>query len=315
MLWEIFRFNRRATAVRDQLDDRLTLGEFLRRERYGARFVSHYLLPMTAAIWSAPAARVMEMPAKFLFQFFHNHGLLQLRDRPQWRTIPGGARRYVQQLLAPPSVRVCLRQPVRRVERFDEYVELTTADRESLEFDAVVFACHADQALGLLADPTPREREVLGHFGYQRNLAVVHTDAGLLPRRTAAWASWNYQVSADPQRPASVTYELNRLQRLGAPGPICVTLNGSQSIAARHVLREIEYRHPVFGPGTLRAQQAHHELNGQRRSYFCGAYWGYGFHEDGVRSALVVGECFGRSLASCRVASIKDECDIGGSCR
>ncbi len=237
MLCDIVRFNRRATEVRDGLDDGLTLGEFLEGHRYGRHLRSHYLLPMTAAIWSAPPSRILEMPARFLFQFFHNHGLLQLTDRPQWRTISGGARRYVKAMLEPLGDRVRLETPIQAVRRFDDHVTVTPRGGSPEVFDAVVFACHSDQALGMLVDPTTQERELLSQFAYQRNVAILHTDASLMPRRPAAWASWNYHVPLDEQGTVAVTYDLNRLQRLGAPGPICVTLNDCERIAPRHLAR------------------------------------------------------------------------------
>jgi uncharacterized protein len=315
MLSDIVRFNRAATAASDQLSDSETLGEFLSRRRYGPKLVSHYLVPMTAAIWSAPPRQILEMPARFLFQFFRNHGLLQLRDRPEWRTIPGGARRYVRAMLEPLGSRVRLGTPIEEVRRGPEQVDVRTASGETETFDAVVFACHADQALRMLADATDRERDVLSSFPYQRNLAVLHTDQSFMPRRRAAWASWNYHIAPDPSLPVAVTYDVNRLQRLGAPGPICVTLNPADRIAPDKVLAEIEYHHPVFGPGTLRAQQMHTDLNGARRSYFCGAYWRYGFHEDGVQSALTVCRRFGLDWDACAAASTKETCDIGDSSR
>jgi predicted NAD/FAD-binding protein len=250
---------------------------------------------MTAAIWSACPGKVLEMPARFLLQFFHNHGLLQLSDRPQWKTIPGGACRYVAELLRPLGDRVRLNTPVASVNRGDEAVVVRTRDGEQASFDAVVFACHSDQALRMLSDVDGREREVLEYFPYQHNLAIVHTDTRLLPRRRAAWASWNYRILPGNDERVSVTYDVNRLQRLGAPGPVCVTLNDEETIDPSRVLARIDYHHPVFQPGTLRMQQAQHELNGRRRTYFCGAYWGYGFHEDGVRSALAVVDAIGRA--------------------
>jgi predicted NAD/FAD-binding protein len=313
MLWDIARFNREATEACSELGEEVTLGDFLRDRRYGPHLVSHYLVPMTAAIWSAPPVQILQMPARFLFQFFRNHGLLQLTGRPQWRTIPGGARRYVRAMLEPLGSRVRLATPIAAVKRYaDEVegprVELRRVDGQVELFDAVVFATHADQTLRMLTDPSDLERTVLGQFPYQRNLAILHTDASLLPRRSAAWASWNYRIGLDDASPVALTYDVNRLQRLGAPGPVCVTLNDSDSIDPDKILQQIEYHHPVFGPGTLRAQQMHAKLNGQRRTYYCGAYWRYGFHEDGVESALAVCRCFGLDLDTCTVASTKETC-------
>lgn len=315
LLGEILRFNRSARLDRQSLPESTTLYQYVRKHGFSESLVQQYLLPMTAAIWSARPVAVLQMPARFLFQFFHNHGLLQIRNRPQWYTLPGGARRYVEKLIEPLGSRLRLSTPVARVRRFDDFVEVKPRGKAPETFDAVIFACHADQVLAMLDDPSGRERRVLGQFEYQDNLAILHTDPNVMPRRHDAWASWNYRVTEDDEAPLSVTYDLNRLQRLGAPGPIMVTLNDASEIAPDRVLREIRYQHPVFGPGTSAAQAAHDELNGTKRSYYCGAYWRYGFHEDGVHSALAVCRHFGMTLDSCTVASTPDRSDIGVSSR
>lgn len=287
MLRDIFRFNRLATRERNALSDSLSMGDYLRKRRFGSHFIDQYFVPMTAAIWSARPDDVLSMPARFLLQFFHNHGLLQIQDRPQWKTVPGGARRYVEAMLKPLSDRVRLNCPVTSVRRADDSVIIASRMGEEL-FDAVIFACHADTALRILADADAMESETLAYFPYQANEAIVHTDERLLPKRRAAWASWNYRVTNHASEPVSVTYDLNRLQRLGAPGPICVTLNDRGTIRPERVIARIAYDHPVFQAGALQMQQRQSILQGRRRTYFCGAYWGYGFHEDGVRSALSV---------------------------
>ena len=250
----------------------------------GREFVDHYLIPMTAAIWSAQPRAVLDFPAHFLIGFFRNHGLLQVWDRPQWKTIPGGAKRYVAALLAPLADRVRLNSPVSRVVRHSDYVEVTTRGGTPERFDAVVCATHADQTLEMLADADETERQVLAAFPYQRNDAVLHTDVSILPRRRRAWASWNYHLSPEPHAPATVTYDLSRLQRVNSPEPILLTLNDGGRIDPAKVIRRILYHHPAYGPDSIAAQKRHAELNGRRRTWFCGAYWGYGFHEDGVRS-------------------------------
>ncbi len=303
MLADIFRFNRVATAERDALPDSLSMGDYLQQRRFSTRFTDQYLVPMTAAIWSARPEAVLSMPARFLLQFFHNHGLLQIQDRPQWKTVPGGARRYVHALLQPLGERVRLETPVTSVRRSEK--EVTVISRYGAEtFDAVVFACHADTTLRILSDADTLETETLAYFPYQANEAVVHTDERLMPKRRAAWASWNYRVTHDPAEPVSVTYDLNRLQRLGAPGPICVTLNDRGTIRPERIVSRIAYDHPVFQAGALQMQGRQEPLQGRRRTYYCGAYWGYGFHEDGVRSALSVCKAVASASTSSTLAKV-----------
>lgn len=315
MLRDILRFNRAAPRLLDSDAESLTLGQYLDRSGLGREFVDHYLLPMTAAIWSARPRAVLEFPAYFLFGFFRNHGLFQVGDRPQWKTIPGGAQRYVAELLAPLVSRVRLNSPVARVVRHPDYVELTTRGGETERFDGVVCAAHADQTLEMLADADETERQVLASFPYQRNDAVLHTDTSILPKRRRAWASWNYHLSPDPQAPATVTYDLSRLQRVDSPEPILLTLNDAGRIDPDKVIRRILYHHPAYGPDSIAAQRRHEELNGRRRTWFCGAYWGYGFHEDGVRSALAVARCFGKDLETCTAASTKAASGTAGASR
>jgi predicted NAD/FAD-binding protein len=305
MLRDIVRFNRSAVGLLHGDDDSLTLGAYLQREAYGKEFVEHYLIPMTAAIWSARPRSVLEFPAHFLAAFFHNHGLLQLRGRPQWKTIPGGAAQYVERLLAPLRDRVYLNCPVDRVLRHADHVEVHARGREVESFDAVVLATHADQTLGMLADADDLEREILESFPYQQNEAVLHWDQEVLPTRRRAWASWNYQIMADARKPVSLTYDLSRLQRVESPEPILLTPNPEGRLAEERVIRRMRYTHPAYQTSSVAAQRRHEEINGRRRSYFCGAYWGAGFHEDGLRSALVVARHFGKDLESCIAASIK----------
>ena len=288
MLRDVIRFNREAGRLAQELPESTTLGAFVRSRGYGEEFRRHYLLPMTAAIWSSPTACVEEFPAVFLLRFLQNHGLVQLSDRPQWFTIPGGSQRYVAALAGPLMDRVRLNCPIERVRRTRAGVLVKPCDGEEELFDAVVLAGHAPDSLAILEDATPLERRVLGAFAYQRNEAAVHTDRSLLPRRERAWASWNYLVSEDAERPPAVTYDLNRLQRLGAPGPICVTLNPPHPPAPEQTLAKLSFSHPLYSTAAWSAQTRREELHGDGRVYFCGAYWGHGFHEDGVASALAV---------------------------
>lgn len=281
MTADILRFNRSAPgAVRDGACN-ATLGEYVAAAAYSRVFTEHYLAPMAAALWSQPMGRVLEMPLAFLVQFLEHHGMLAVNGRPEWRVIRGGSQRYVEALVRPLGDRLRLRHPVRSVIRHDDRVEVDGAP-----FDEVVLACHADQALALLADATPAEREILGAFPYQANDVVLHTDPSLLPRRRRLWASWNYHLGVDPGAPVAVTYNMNILQTLAAPVTFCVTLNRAADVAPGHVLRRLRFHHPVFTRTALAAQARYAEISGVHRTGYCGAYWGYGFHEDGVRSAV-----------------------------
>ena len=285
MLRDVPRFHSAARALLSAPDEKATLGDYLRGGAYSEEFVEHFVRPMGAAIWSADPADFLEMPAATFVRFFHNHGLLQVRGGPQWRAVCGGSARYVESLIAPFRDRIRLSCPVRSVRREDDAVAIESSAGAE-RFDRVVFAVHSDQALGLLADPSEAERAVLGAIRYQRNDAVLHTDASLLPRRRAARASWNYRIPHEAGGAALVTYDMNRLQGLGAPRPLLVTLNGSDRIDPRQVIQQEVVHHPVFDADAVAAQRLHGSISGRRRTHYCGAYWGYGFHEDGVRSAL-----------------------------
>lgn len=309
VLWDVLRFNR--TAERDvAADPDVSLGEFLDRRDYSEPFRNHYLLPMSAAIWSCPPNQMRAFPARFLVSFFRNHGLLQLRDRPQWRTIVGGSRIYVERLLAPIADRIECNCPVEKVVRSGEQVLVQPRGRAAESFDQVVIAAHADQALAMLADADETERQVLGAFPYQRNDAVLHTDASLLPRTQRAWASWNYHIAQADAGRVSVSYDLSRLQRHDSGDPILLTLNPQQAIDPAKIERRMVYHHPAYGSDAFAAQTRHIELVGRRRTSFCGAYWGYGFHEDGVNSALTVGRHFDVDLDACKAASTRVRSDI-----
>ena len=284
MVADILRFNREAAETAKSLGN-LTLAEYFDGRGYGKSFLENYLVPMAAAIWSAEPKRVLDMPAEFLFGFFRNHGLLQLKDRPVWRTIKGGSREYVRKLVAGHRDRIRLNTPVYDVVRRAEGVQVRSAGSEAEIFDAVFFACHSDQALELLAKPTQTEAEVLGAMPYQANEAILHTDERLMPRRRKAWAAWNYHVPTDTDRQVAVTYNMNILQGLRAANQYCVTLNNASSIRTDRIIKRICYGHPIVTRESVRAQARHKEMNSDRL-FFCGAYWRNGFHEDGVVSAL-----------------------------
>ncbi len=296
MLREILRFNRLGDAL-ITADPAVTLGEFLDARNFRGKLLDDYLLPMAGAIWSAEPARILAFPATHFGRFFHNHGLLQVEGRPQWLTVTGGSREYVRALLRPLRDRLLLDTPVEWLERHPDRVVLKARGRPAAEYDQVIMACHSDQALTLLRDPSVEEREVLGAIGYQENDAVLHTDVRLLPRRRRAWAAWNYHrggQAATTTGRVSVTYNLTRLQSLPTRRQFLLTLNGDEAIDPRTILHRQTYSHPVFDAASLRAQVRHGEINGVQRTWYCGAYWGYGFHEDGVRSATAVCNALGQ---------------------
>ncbi|MGY5956405.1 FAD-dependent oxidoreductase [Kosakonia sp. BK9b] len=291
LLKEIVRFNRLAKqTLMAEIDDHATLQTFLEQHRFGDFFARHYILPMGAAIWSSSLQEMRRFPLPLFLRFFAHHGLLDIADRPQWYVVPGGSREYTRALLAKLGDRLTLHldSPVHQVVRHQDSVTLQLANAHHT-FDQVIFACHSAQALQLLAEPTSAERAVLGDIGWQRNEVVLHSDPRWLPVRQRAWASWNYRLSDSDQHRACVTYNMNILQGLPAGSPLfCVTLNPDAPIDDRHVWRRFVYEHPLFNPQSWRAQARRSEINGQQRSWYCGAYWYNGFHEDGVRSALDV---------------------------
>jgi predicted NAD/FAD-binding protein len=292
MLAEILRFHREAPTLLQADGAEITLGAYLREHRFGGRFVDDYLVPMGAAIWSTDPVRMFDFPARFFVRFLHHHGMLTVNDRPTWRVIRGGSARYVERLVAPFRDRIRLNSPVAAVRRGADGVTLQVRGGEPERYDHVFLACHADQALRLLADPSREEREVLGALPFQRNEALLHTDASLLPRRRRARAAWNFHRLAGAGAGAGValTYDMNVLQGLRSAHRYCVTRNAGALVDPRRVLRRMAYAHPLFTPAGAAAQQRHHEVSGAPpthfRTHYCGAYWRYGFHEDGVVSAL-----------------------------
>ncbi|MBX3604405.1 MAG: FAD-dependent oxidoreductase [Piscinibacter sp.] len=297
MLGDIVRFNRVATTLAATGDAEALaepLGDFLARHRFGSAFRDWYFLPMIGCIWSCPTDQMLRFPVATMIRFCHNHGLLQLADRPRWFTVRGGARRYVEKIVAAvPDAR--LRCPVRSVRRIPpgsgEGGVWVATDQGTERFDDVVLACHSDQALALLADASTDERAVLGAIRYQRNRALLHTDPSLLPRRRRAWAAWNYERAADDARERTsvcLHYLLNRLQPLPFRTPVLVSLNPARAPRPELVLGAYDYEHPVFDLAAIDAQRRVPALQGVAHTWFCGAWTGYGFHEDGLRSALRV---------------------------
>lgn len=295
MVRDILRFHREAPAILAEGDESLTLGAILERGRYGREFCEHYLLPMGGAVWSAEPSAMREFPAISFLRFFSNHGMLSVDDRPEWRVVKGGSRVYAEALLAPVRERIRTGSPVLGIRRFEDRVEISTRDCAPESFDHVVVAAHSDQALAMLRDASSLEREVLGAIPYQENVAVLHTDSAVMPKRKLAWASWNYHLGVD-RRGVAVTYWMNELQGLAGPTNWFVTLNDVDGIDPARVLHRITYHHPVYRREGVAAQKRWTEIEGVRRTSFCGAYWSYGFHEDGVNSALRVAARFGLSL-------------------
>jgi predicted NAD/FAD-binding protein len=286
MVRDLVRFNREAPRLIGLNGSGPSLGGFLDDGGYSKEFVERLIVPQASAVWSADPAQMWSFPAAFLAEFFQNHGMFGLGDRPNWRTVTGGARNYVQAIVEPLGERLRLATPVERIERHEDHVEVTPRGAPPQRFDEVIVAAHSDQALRMLADPSEAEHEVLGAIPYQHNEAVLHTDRAMLPRRRRAWASWNYHLLDEPSSQTTVTYHMNSLQSLRSSEEICVTLNRADAIDPSKVIRSFSYQHPVFTHAGLAAQQRFDEVSGRRRTHYCGAYWGYGFHEDGVKSAL-----------------------------
>ncbi len=294
MLRDILRFADDALDALADLDEEITVAEWTAARRYGRSFLEHYLLPLGASLWSCAPGRFREFPMRFVVEFLAHHRMLRRSGRPQWQVVRGGSRTYVTPLTAPFADRVRLRCPVRRLRRTAEAV-VVTAERDEA-FDEAVVACHADEALALLADPSEAERGILSAFPYQENETVLHTDASLLPRPRRVWGAWNFHRPAGERDRATVTYHMNLLQSLDADVPLNVTLNETDAVDSSKVLGRFVYHHPLYAPGRAAAQARHAEILRVRRTSFCGAWLGYGFHEDGVRSAVRVAEAFGAGM-------------------
>lgn len=286
MLLDIVRFNREAYELSKSINDSITLGEFLRDGKYGKAFINKYIIPMGAAIWSTVPEQMHDFPARFFIRFFHNHGLLNITDRPTWYVIKGGSREYVKPLTKSFENRIRINSPVHKIRRFPSHVEIHARGHAPENYDAVFIGAHADQALQMLEQPTLEEKKVLGAFPYQENEAILHTDTNLLPRRQLAWAAWNYLVPDSQRDRVTLTYDMNILQGLNTNDEFLVTLNNAGAIDSSKIIKQIMYEHPVFTPQSVIAQEKHSLINGTNRTFYCGAYWRNGFHEDGVVSAL-----------------------------
>jgi predicted NAD/FAD-binding protein len=296
MLWDIMHFKRDSEALLESDDYKMTLTEFLTGKGYSQAFVQHFIIPMGEAVWSADPVKFNEFPARYFAQFFKNHGFLNVKDQPQWLTVKGRSRQYIKPITQPYADQIRLNCPVASVRRYPDYVEIQPQNEVAEKFDQVVIATHSDQALALLDDPTDIEKNILGVIPYQENQAVLHCDESLLPSKKAAWASWNYHIPKEDLGRVAVTYDMNILQSIGAPRELCVSLNLAKAIDPARIYREMIYHHPAYDPQSLAARHSHPEINGINRTYYAGAYWGYGFHEDGVTSALEVTKHFGKIL-------------------
>ncbi|MHB8814812.1 MAG: NAD(P)/FAD-dependent oxidoreductase [Steroidobacteraceae bacterium] len=292
MVRDLLRFYREAPLLPRHPGAGPTLGQYLLLQGYGDAFRDEHLVPMASALWSSPPGRILEFPAAYLVQFLANHQMLSVSGRPGWRVVRGGSASYVRALRARWKVTERIRSPVRTVRR-DTQEAVVIHDGGCERFDHVVLACHSDQALALLADPSEGERAILGAIAYQPNDVVLHTDAALMPRRRKAWAAWNALVPRDPAQACTVTYCMNLLQGIDSPEPILVTLNPGEAVAPAKVLRRMRYHHPLYTQAAVAAQRRRAQIQGVGRVWFAGAYWGWGFHEDGMRSAVEVAEGLG----------------------
>ena len=296
MIVDIIRFRREFDSLLAGSPDGRELVPFLVSRGYSQAFIDYFIIPLGSSLWSADPKMVRSFPLSMFVQFFKNHGFLETVHPIEWRVITGGSRQYVEKLTAPYAERIRLATPVRMIRRYPDRVELQLLEGKTERFDHVVIAVHSDQALAMIEDPSQAEEEILGSFPYQENLAVLHTDTRLLPRRRRIWSSWNYLIPREEQGRSSVTYDMNILQSIRAPVEFCVTLNREKALDKSKVLGQFIYHHPQYTPKAPVAQRRHAEISGVNRTHYCGAYWGYGFHEDGVNSALAACRFFGKRL-------------------
>ena len=298
MIRDILRFNEEAKQVLYQKNTDYTLGQYLKHNHYSKEFINHYIIPMGAAIWSSAPDKMMKFPAYFFIRFFNNHGMLNINDRPTWYVINNGSKNYVEKLTRSFRDRIHLNSPVEWVKRFDHQVLVKPYGAEAMKFDSVFMACHSDQAIKMLDDPTRDELNILGAIPYQRNEAILHTDTNVLPKKRLAWAAWNYHILKENQDRVALTYNMNILQNIKSNHTFCVTLNNTDAIDPKKIIKCIDYDHPMFTLKGMAAQSQQERINGPRNTYYCGAYWRNGFHEDGVVSALNAIDHFKRTQAN-----------------
>lgn len=299
MIYDIIRFNKQTVELLEKglVSDDETLGDFVKNNHYSKSFVNYYIVPMGAAIWSASEDMMLAFPLKFFLNFFNNHGMLSVDERPEWRVISEGSRSYIDPITKPYRDRIKLNTPVEKIIRDSDRICVHSLNGEIDSYDHVVIACHSDQALRILDQPTKEERDILGALPYQMSEVVLHTDTRLMPKKDLAWASWNYHIPQRVNDCAMVTYNMNILQNFHeAEETFLVTLNRGVEIDPEKIIKKYNYAHPVFTQDGIRAQQRFGEINAQNRTHYCGAYWFNGFHEDGVKSALRVAKTFGITL-------------------
>ena len=298
ILFSMRRFNAEARDDLGTLDPQITLGQYLTSNNYPREFIQHYIIPIGAAIWSTVPKQMMDVPAVFFIRFFENHGLLQVVNRPNWWVISGGSKKYVEKMIYDFKGKIRLSTPVKNVKRDIDSITVKFGSNglEKENFDSIIFACHSNQSLAMLDSPSKQEEEVLSAIKYQRNDALLHFDDSILPKRKNAWSSWNYLLDEDPNRAVALTYNMNILQSLKSDRTFCVSLNSGDLIDRSKVIKHLNYEHPLFTLSSINAQGRKHEISGKNNTYYCGAYWRNGFHEDGVTSALDVCKDFGQSL-------------------
>ncbi|MBT3811883.1 MAG: FAD-dependent oxidoreductase [Gammaproteobacteria bacterium] len=289
MVWDILRFYKEAPALLQSEDNQQTIGEYLTQNNYSQTFIDDHILPMACALWSGPAHVLQQFPVRYLVAFLDNHQMLQVDRRPEWRTIEGGSDTYLKAFEQQFNGEILLNTPVEIINRSEHGVSICTAKDHKI-YDQLILACHSDQALALLADPSTDETDVLGAIAYQDNEVALHTDSNLMPKHPKAWASWNALKLDQEQHHCTVSYYMNLLQNISCPEPLIVSLNCTDKIDPEKILVKRHYHHPVYTPETLVAQKRHADINGQNRTYYAGAYWGWGFHEDGAKSARIVVE-------------------------
>ena len=293
--YEVFRFRKEFESLLTLEHRETKLVHYLKEKGYSRKFIDKFIVPVGSSLWSANPKKFEDFPLQTFVRFFKNHGLLNVTDVMQWLVVKGGSKRYVDKLISPFSDSIRLSLPVRKIRRRRDYIELEHAVGTE-KFEHVIIATHSDQALELLSNPTDMEKKVLGAIPYQENKTILHTDSSVLPKRRKIWASWNYLLPEEKKAKATLTYDMNILQNIKSPEEFCVSLNLSEDIDSTKIIDTFDYMHPVFTPASVAAQKQHQDISGVDRIHFCGAYWGYGFHEDGVNSALEVCKYFGEVL-------------------
>ena len=295
MIYHILKFNYQSKRDIKKISTNITLKQYLDSSSYSKEFIDKYIIPMGAAIWSTSPELMLQVPAVFFIRFFKNHGLLDITNRPQWWVVKNGSNQYVKEIVKPFKENIKLNTKISSIKRKNNGVEVSYDDNKEF-FDSVIIATHSDQALSLINDLTEKENDILSKIKYKKNTALLHTDTSILPNRKIAWSSWNYLINRNQEKIVTLTYNMNILQTLKSNKTYCVTINDSTNINRSKILKEINYSHPLFTIDSVDAQKRKDEICGKNNTYFCGAYWGYGFHEDGVNSALDVCKKFGLSL-------------------